>query len=162
MSEREAKREQFNDKPASTRKLLVPVILLLVACAAGGAWFLTGQSAVGGPEVVAADQDGKIRFAAADFADGKARFYRLERQAGPVDFFVVKSHDGVIRSAFDTCDVCYKERKGYRQDGNEMVWRGAPHRKREPKIRPSLARQCVLLWRRSITAPSSREFRHGC
>ncbi len=26
-----------------------------------------------------------------------------------------------IRAAFDACDVCYREKKGYRQDGNVMV-----------------------------------------
>jgi uncharacterized membrane protein len=71
--------------------------------------------------VVTAGADGKIRFAAADFNDGKARFYRLKAQSGPIDFFVVRSHDGVIRSAFDTCDVCYKSLKGYRQEGDDMV-----------------------------------------
>jgi uncharacterized membrane protein len=134
MSEREAKREQFNDKPAATKKLLVPVIVLIVACAAAGAWFLSGQSAVTGPELVAADRDGKIRFSAADFNDGKARFYRLDGQAGPIDFFVVRSVDGVIRSAFDTCDVCYKERKGYRQDGNDMVCNNCGQRFRTDMI----------------------------
>jgi uncharacterized membrane protein len=27
----------------------------------------------------------------------------------------------VIRAAFDTCDVCYPEKKGYRQEGDFMV-----------------------------------------
>ncbi|MDH3870419.1 MAG: DUF2318 domain-containing protein, partial [Desulfuromonadales bacterium] len=52
----------------------------------------------------------------------------------PVDFFVVRSHDGVIRSAFDTCDVCYKARKGYRQEGNEMVCNNCDQRFRTDKI----------------------------
>jgi uncharacterized membrane protein len=33
----------------------------------------------------------------------------------------MKSADGVVRAAFDACDVCYRERKGYRQDGDAMV-----------------------------------------
>jgi len=134
MSERETKREQFNQKPASGKKFLAPIIITIVALTAVGGWFLFGQIPVGGPELVSAGQDGKIRFAAADFSDGKARFYRLNGQTGPVDFFVVRSHDGVIRSAFDTCDVCYKARKGYRQEGDEMVCNNCDQRFRTDMI----------------------------
>lgn len=121
MSEREVKREQFNEQPASGKKFMVPVLVLVVAIVAAGGWFLFGAQSMGGPEVVSAGQDGKVRFAAADFNDGKAKFYRFKGQSGPIDFFVVRSHDGVIRSAFDTCDVCYKALKGYRQEGDDMV-----------------------------------------
>jgi uncharacterized membrane protein len=121
MSEREAKREQFNEKPSSVNKLLIPVVLLVLAVAAAGGWYVLGQKTPGGHESVQAGQDGKLRFAAADFADGKARFYRFEGSSGAIDFFLVRSQDGVIRTAFDTCDVCYRERKGYRQEGNDMV-----------------------------------------
>ena len=134
MSERETKREQFNQKPAAGKKFLAPVIIAIVAAAAVGGWFLFGLSSVGGHEQVSADQDGKIRFATADFSDGKARFYRLNGQTGPVDFFVVRSHDGVIRAAFDTCDVCYKARKGYRQEGNDMVCNNCDQRFRTDMI----------------------------
>jgi uncharacterized membrane protein len=134
MSERETKREQFNQKPASGKKLLLPVIVAIVAVVAVGGWFMLGQSPVGGPELVSAGQDGKIRFAAEDFNDGKARFYRFNGQTGPVDFFVVRSHDGVIRSAFDTCDVCYKARKGYRQEGNDMVCNNCDQRFRTDMV----------------------------
>jgi uncharacterized membrane protein len=33
----------------------------------------------------------------------------------------VKSIDGIVRAAFDACDVCYKSKKGYRQEGDNMV-----------------------------------------
>jgi uncharacterized membrane protein len=122
MSERQAKREKFSDKQGTGRKMLVPVLVIAAAVAAVlGGWLMTGKTVAGGPEVVSAGQDGMVRFAAADYSDGKARFYRFNGQAGSIDFFVVKSDDGVIRSAFDTCDVCYKARKGYRQEGHEMV-----------------------------------------
>ena len=121
MSERETKREQFNEKPSAGKKLMAPVAVLVLAVLAVGGWFLFGSTSVGGPEVVSAGQDGMVRLAAANFSDGKAKFYRLKGESGPVDFFVVRSNDGVIRSAFDTCDVCYKALKGYRQEGNDMV-----------------------------------------
>jgi len=36
-------------------------------------------------------------------------------------YFVVKAKDGSIKTAFDACDICYRSRKGYRQEGNDMV-----------------------------------------
>ena len=121
MSERQSKREQFNEKSSSGKKLLIPIIVLVLVAVAVGGWFAFDQKTLGGHEVVQVGQDGKLHFASTDFADGKARFYRFEGNSGPIDFFVVRSQDGVIRTAFDTCDVCYRERKGYRQEGNDMV-----------------------------------------
>ena len=121
MSERDAKREQFKTKQTAGKKLLIPLVVLALVAVAGGGWLLFGQQSPGGHTLVKAGQDGTIQFTSSDFADGKARFYRFQGQSGPVDFFVVRSTDGVLRAAFDTCDVCYRERKGYRQEGNDMV-----------------------------------------
>jgi uncharacterized membrane protein len=63
-----------------------------------------------------------LKFQLADFQDGQARFYRYRSPAGKdIRFFILKSNDGVIRAAFDTCDVCYRAKKGYSQEGDEMV-----------------------------------------
>lgn len=50
----------------------------------------------------------------------KAKFYTFDTGGTEVKYFVVKSADGQIRTAFDACDVC-KGYKGYRQEGNDMV-----------------------------------------
>ena len=34
---------------------------------------------------------------------------------------MIKSSDGVIRAAFDACEVCYRAKKGYAQQGDNMV-----------------------------------------
>lgn len=121
MSERQEKRAQFNAKKSTGKKLLIPMIVLVLGAVAAGSWLFIGQQSLGSHTMIQAGQDGMISFAATDFTDGKARFYRFNGQSGPIDFFVVRSQDGVIRAAFDTCDVCYRERKGYRQEGNDMV-----------------------------------------
>lgn len=55
-------------------------------------------------------------------AAGAARFFRYTTAAGrEVRFFVMRSSDGVVRAAFDTCDVCYREHRGYRQEGDNMI-----------------------------------------
>ncbi|MBI2834074.1 MAG: DUF2318 domain-containing protein [Acidobacteria bacterium] len=63
-----------------------------------------------------------VTLAASTFDDGRARFYRYATSIGrDILFFVMKSSDGVVRAAFDACDVCYRERKGYRQSGDLMI-----------------------------------------
>lgn len=65
---------------------------------------------------------GDVRLDVAQFDDGQAHFYRHTNAAGKeIRFFVLRSSDGVIRAAFDTCDVCYRARRGYRQVGDTMV-----------------------------------------
>jgi uncharacterized membrane protein len=59
--------------------------------------------------------------AEADLADGKAHFYSAKVDGVTVKYFLLKTPDGVVRGAFDACDVCYPEKKGYRQDGNFMI-----------------------------------------
>ena len=56
------------------------------------------------------------------FDDGRARFYSYTTGAGQaIRFFVMKSADGVVRAAMDACTVCYRQRLGYRQEGDQMV-----------------------------------------
>ena len=71
-------------------------------------------------EIAGAGSD--VTLPVSTFADGAARFYRYTTTAGrEARFFVMKSSDGVVRAAFDACDTCYRERKGYRQQGDVMV-----------------------------------------
>ncbi|OGP56433.1 MAG: hypothetical protein A2Y65_11610 [Deltaproteobacteria bacterium RBG_13_52_11] len=56
------------------------------------------------------------------FADGKARHFTYKTDDGvAIRYFVLKSSDGVIRAAFDACNVCWPENKGYSQKGDFMV-----------------------------------------
>jgi uncharacterized membrane protein len=72
--------------------------------------------------VPAASAGADVAVPLAELSDGQARFYRYTTTSGTeVRFFVMKSSDGVVRAAFDSCDVCYREKKGYRQEGDAMV-----------------------------------------
>lgn len=69
------------------------------------------------------------------FDDGKARHFQLNTQEGlTIKYFVLKSNDGVIRAAFDACDVCWPEHKGYYQDGDVMVCRNCGQRFASVKV----------------------------
>ena len=58
------------------------------------------------------------------FDDGKARHFQLQTEDGIlIKYFILKRSDGVIRTAFDACDVCWPRGKGYYQQGDFMVCR---------------------------------------
>ncbi len=67
------------------------------------------------------DTNGKIQIPLTDVSDGDAHYYQYKNGGSTVKFFVVKSNDGIIRAAFDACDVCFPAKKGYSQDGDFMI-----------------------------------------
>ena len=82
-----------------------------------------GQAAFGlfGAHKKVKEVDGKIMIPLKKIDDGKAHYFKYEHGDTTVNFFVVKSNDGVIRAAFDACDVCFPAKKGYTQDGDFMI-----------------------------------------
>lgn len=130
---RERKRARFA-RPASQHKpsLLVPVFVVAgVALLAGATILLSSWLGADGPSLqdnaapvmvqMVADTDGTIRLPLAMLGDGRARFYTYQANGVSIEYFVLQSSDGVVRSAFNTCDVCYQARQGYRQERDEMV-----------------------------------------
>lgn len=67
-------------------------------------------------------QNGTFVFPVSAFNDGKAQYFEYKHSPSEwIRFFVVKSTDGVIRAAFDACDVCYRQKKGYVQQEKNMI-----------------------------------------
>ncbi len=62
------------------------------------------------------------------FADGQARHFEYKGSDVTIKYFILKSSDGIIRAAFDACDVCWPAGKGYYQDGDHMVCRNCGRR----------------------------------
>ncbi|MCM2359120.1 MAG: DUF2318 domain-containing protein [Geobacteraceae bacterium] len=96
--------------------VLAGVVLLLGV----GAVFAITFPGLGKSEKVKA-VNGAVSIPLAKAGDGKAHYYRFEADGKEIAFFLVKAGDGTIRSAFDACDVCYREKKGYEQQGDKMV-----------------------------------------
>ncbi|MBU0516660.1 MAG: DUF2318 domain-containing protein [Proteobacteria bacterium] len=70
-----------------------------------------------------------VSFATKTFDDHKARHYMHHTPDGIlIRYFILQSSDGVIRAAFDACDVCWRSGKGYYQDGDYMVCRNCGRR----------------------------------
>lgn len=66
----------------------------------------------------------EVRIPLSEVSEGKAKFYDTALADGRrTRFFVIKTADGVYRTALDACPVCFDAHKGYYQDGNDMVCR---------------------------------------
>jgi uncharacterized membrane protein len=128
---RERKRAKFTQPASKARPRLTTWLF-----AAGGVlavvlvvWMLRANmvpSAAGaGDDIVQGGdlpiRDGAVRLPVSTFDDGQARWYTYPGGDKEIQFFVLKSSDGVIRAAFNACDVCFLAKKGYRQEGDEMV-----------------------------------------
>jgi uncharacterized membrane protein len=125
---RQQKKAEFQNtpnEPANKRKFFVLVGIVVVLSAVAGYLILGGGSSEGVPKtsartISAPGQD--VQIPLSEVSDGKAKFYNYTLADNQkVGFFVVKSSDGVVRAAFNACDVCYEHRRGYRQEGDDMV-----------------------------------------
>lgn len=148
---RAAKRARFSvqeKKPGGPSPVVLIAGLVMVIGLIGGAVFLSTESspepsspsyqpldrfsaqdgqlvaaATAGhePYPLAAAEDGLVRFPLSTFDDYQAHYYTYMHNGRAIEFFVLKSKDGVVRAAFNACDVCFLAKKGYTQDGDEMV-----------------------------------------
>lgn len=77
----------------------------------------------------AANPTAEVVYPVKDFQNGNARFYSYPAGNGAtIKYFILKSSDGVIRAAFDACDVCFEARRGYEQKGDFMVCKNCGRR----------------------------------
>jgi len=116
------------------RKSRTPLIIACV-CAVlvfGGAfafYSLSEKNTVAdtAPTVMATNASA-VSFPASLFDDGQARHFKYQHNDITVRYFILKSSDGIIRAAFDACDVCWPAGKGYYQEGDFMVCRNCGRR----------------------------------
>ena len=64
--------------------------------------------------------NGTVTLPVSKLSDGKARFYKFNDGGKEITFFAVKAADGSLKTAFDACDSCYRDKKGYEQQGDKM------------------------------------------
>lgn len=120
---RNRKREQFSQpvRPGLQPKYVIGTaagvfLILFVLIALGGGAKSSATT------TVTPGSDGLVRISLADVGDGRARFYEYRASSGKtVRFFVIKSSDGVYRAAADACDVCFRSKMGYHQEGDDLV-----------------------------------------
>ncbi|MGD9308485.1 MAG: DUF2318 domain-containing protein [Desulfosarcina sp.] len=142
------KKKSANRNSRESKKAIVigadkksPAVILItaafaIAIAAGlSLFFFTGNGTsslpvAGTGPVSPAIHDGRITYAVSLFADGRARHFQYAdaESKTTISYFILKSSDGIIRAAFDACDVCWRSGKGYYQEGDSMVCRNCARR----------------------------------
>lgn len=117
--------------------LAIPVIVGLIIV--GGLYFYSYHTPEKTPRVISMivpeASGAELTFPQNSFSDNKAHHFDYTTPDGvKVRYFIMKSSDGVIRAAFDACDVCFGERKGYVQKDDVMVCRNCGRRFQSTKI----------------------------
>jgi uncharacterized membrane protein len=105
-----------NSRKGGLKYGLIVGLVLLAGVTAAFAFSIPGMSKFEKVKPV----NGVVTIPVAKVSDGNAHYYRLADGDKELAFFIVKGSDGVIHTAFDACDVCYKEKKGYVQAGDQM------------------------------------------
>ena len=83
-----------------------------------------------------------VTVSVAKLSDGKARFYKFEDGGKEIAFFAVKASDGSIKVAFDACDACYRDKKGYEQVGDKMNCKNCNQKFAINKLGPNATGGC--------------------
>lgn len=131
-NQREAKKAQFaaGDRDKKNRKFLVAagIALAVIAGALGVSGLVGGADRGTSATKARVEQrtrslvENRVVVPIADVNDGKAKFLDYTTADNKtVRFFVIKSSDGEYRAAVDACDVCYRAKMGYYQQGDDMV-----------------------------------------
>lgn len=104
------------------------IVVIAIALIGGGAAAYVGMAkptttAATEPATAPATAAGAtvVKYPLAMFEDGKAYHFEHPHGASTIRYFILKSSDGVIRAAFDACDVCWPAGMGYKQDGDVMI-----------------------------------------
>ncbi len=112
--------------PRPNRRLSRAVVFGCFLSLLGGSFLFPVSGIEGSSPATSAKE---VTYPVKTFQDGKARFYEFQAGKGiTIKYFILKSSDGVIRAAFDACDVCWPEGKGYQQKGDFMVCRNCGRR----------------------------------
>ncbi|WP_099468155.1 DUF2318 domain-containing protein [Konateibacter massiliensis] len=131
-----AKVKNNNNKNNKSKKLpilyLVAGLLIVVVIATS---FLkngndTKQTADGKTETTTAEvsENGDLIIPVAAVSD-KASFYEYDVDGTKLEVMAIKASDGTIRTAFNTCQVCYSSGRGYyEQDGDALICQNCGNR----------------------------------
>ncbi|MCR4437189.1 MAG: DUF2318 domain-containing protein [Clostridiales bacterium] len=97
------------------------IIIVLIAV-----FFIVKGIGSSGTETVS--QGGDITIKKSDVTE-TAKFYPYKVGNTKMEVLAVKAPDGTIRTAFNTCQVCYNSGRGYyKQEGDELVCQNCGNR----------------------------------
>ena len=102
--------------------------------------------------------NGSVTIPLTKVSDGKAHYYHFEDGGKDIAFVVVKGSDGAYRTAFDACDSCFREKKGYEQKGSVLVCKNCNRQFAIDRIGPHEVGGCNPSYLRSKASASSITF----
>lgn len=131
---RQIKKQAVLNPPKTKRGLLIVALVCAVATVAWAGFPLKSNKTAdptteptAGIETQTSSET-EVVYSAALFNDGQARHFEYSAGNTTIRYFILKSSDGIIRAAFDACDVCWPAGRGYVQDGDVMVCRNCGRR----------------------------------
>jgi uncharacterized membrane protein len=110
---------------------LIVVLVCSVLIVGGGIYYVSYDRSATAPVAASSPSENslsQVTFPATLFEDGEARYFEHASGNFTIKYFILKSSDGIIRAAFDACDVCWPAGKGYYQEGDYMVCRNCGRR----------------------------------
>ena len=115
-----------NKKPKSNKKIMIGIAILIIA---GIIFFVANKQITGNAITGDAINEGELQITQdaeivkipLSSISTKAEWHEHDSNGVKVKYFTVKASDGTPKIAFDACNVCYKSRKGYKQQGKDMV-----------------------------------------
>jgi uncharacterized membrane protein len=132
VDKREAKKAAVLGSEKKGHLPLMGAVACAVLIVGAGVFYITYNSSDSAPVAATSSPASstltQASFPVSLFEDGKARHFQHAADGITIKFFVLKSSDGIIRAAFDACDVCWRAGKGYYQDGDHMVCRNCGRR----------------------------------
>jgi uncharacterized membrane protein len=104
-------------------------LFLLLALTISMALALSGCSGGGGNAQAAEAEEGSDLVISVKDISKTAKFYPVTVDGVKLEVIAVKAPDGTIRTAFNTCQVCYDSGRGYyKQDGDALVCQNCGNR----------------------------------
>jgi uncharacterized membrane protein len=126
LEKRQAKKDVVLGAEKKGRLPLIVSIVCSVIIVGGGIYYASYDRSETAPvagSFTSENNASQVSLPANLFEDGKARHFQHVAGEFNIKYFVLKSSDGIIRAAFDACDVCWPAGKGYYQEGDYMVCR---------------------------------------
>lgn len=108
----------------TTRWIAVPLSLLLTAALLAGCSSTDGGNNSATPAV----KDADLTISVSEISP-KVTFYPVEVDGTQLEVLAVKAPDDTIRTAFNTCQVCFDSGRGYyKQEGDKLVCQNCGNR----------------------------------
>lgn len=98
------------------KKIVLVSVLLFVSLL-----FFSGCTSNQSPEGNVSMVESDVITIPVEEISSQAQWFEYAFQGTNIKFFAVKASDGSIKTAFDSCDICYDLGKGYRQEGSNMI-----------------------------------------